>query len=198
MIHRRLTGLGFACVLLVAQTAHAKPRKRAPELPASPPPDYHATLTLDMLALRFLPGSGPGAALGSELRLAPKWSLALGVGFGKRERVTAAGTPQEMTWGWDARVEPRFYALGRFAAEGLHVGWLTTFARAIDGPVQSDVFVPSPGLAMGPTLGVKSTSIPIIDVDVDAGPLFSLWQGPAADRTSRVGFFLSFGVGRSF
>jgi hypothetical protein len=184
-------------ILFSSHSSAASDARVSPSAKPFKAPIYRETITLDVAALgdsgRFAP---PLVHLNAETRLARRFSLLLGTGFGQRARVVPRSDPSKSTLAWEAVFEPRWYLSGDFT-EGFHLGMLTTFARVLNGPVIYG-FAPPAGLALGPAIGVKSTRLPLIDVDVGVAPLLLVDRASAAASSSRLAFKGWFALGRSF
>ncbi len=175
-------------ILLLACPATAE------ESPRAARPHPVATVSLDVSGLNLV---APALRPTIDLRLASRWSLTLATGFGARQTEATDTKPTASTLCWDAAARGHYFVLGTFE-HGVHVGAAITFARVKDGPVQHNIAEPPLGLAAGPTLGFKSTRVPLVDVGVEVGPLFRLVTPSAAYHPSSVELYAALLLGHSF
>jgi hypothetical protein len=155
------------------------------------PPRRHprVTLTVDGIQLGV-----PYVELASEIRITPRWSLAVHAGGGARALdFGASGT----TTGWELGLEPRYYFVGNFGT-GFYLSWSTRFAREHAGVSGFETLHTPAGLSTGLLVGFKSVDVPIITPDVSAGVLVPLVVPDTEVSHPPVALALRFGIGFSF
>jgi hypothetical protein len=150
---------------LLGETAHAQTARTS---------DARVTISVGLLEL-FPPST---VSLITEVALGRRWSVAAATGFGLRS-LDGGGT----STGWTATLAPRWYVLGH-VAEGLHVGWTLTYARAVEGALQGDLQPPA-GASTGPVVGYETTPFPApLVLGVELGILHAVWLAPEAGAVS--------------
>lgn len=181
----------LACSLPRAARAEGEARPSAREMARRRVPPRRVTLTADPTTLAFF---APSLVVTSEVRAARRWSLALTVGYGLRPLDT---TTFATTRAWQLGIEPRAYFVGGFD-QGFYVGWSTTFARGIEGPIGFESLHAPPGLATGGVIGVKSTWVPIITPDAAIGFAVPLATPSTEASPPPIALVARFGIGVSF
>ena len=132
--------------------------------------DPVAILSVGLLEL-FPPTT---VAVTAELPVSHRVAIAATTGAGIRS-LSGGGS----TLAWSGVVMPRWYVLGH-VAEGLHVDVAVAYARAVDGPLQSDLEPPA-GLSLGPVVGYETRPFPgPLVLGIAVGFLHDVWIAPEA------------------
>lgn len=189
LMSRNFVGLcATGAALLVTQQALARPEAKSL-------PRHRVSLSIDFAGLIL---ANPIVRPTIDLRLGHKWSLSMAIGLGSRAVFDANERTIGRRLAWDAAIRPRYFLLGDFD-QGVHIGAATTFARVSGRMLTDQDFIEPPvGLWIGPTIGFKTTLLPLIDVDIEAGALFRLVAPSTSIDSSTVVPYGALLIGRSF
>jgi hypothetical protein len=134
-----------------------------------------------------------------EAKSLPRHRVSLSIDFAGLNLANPIVRPTiDLRLAWDAAIRPRYFLLGDFD-QGVHIGAATTFARVSGRMLTAQGFIEPPvGLWIGPTIGFKTTFLPLIDVDIEAGALFRLVAPSTSIDSSIVVPYGALLIGRSF